>query len=507
MKWKKCFLGAFLSGWGVFALYIFLVADKDSQLVRFEGKTFEPADWRPDEAENEEEFEVEGPTSRNTQTLEEKIGLDEWKNDDPVCDEWFDYGFLQKWSSESFDKERCIGESEVRCFTLTHPKLNKPTSPHVVCRGKNIVLNSAKTKNAHCLKHRKNYKCEGQPTYRQYDRGAFGGACEPRFNIRSDFPGDHLRDQFDSWQTYDKIDQFPEIHPDGHLLFVTREKGEHVNMYHTLSDWLMTFQTIQMLSLDISSIQIIFLDDHVDGPLDTFWTTVFSPNFKTLRWKDLEGAKMVKNAIWVPPGYSNIMLSEVTKRAAPCDSEIHIFNNFADFVLSQYNLGHIEGKRISVVFSSRRPYAMKGIDHKFVGRQLDNEDDVIARMKTVSAVAVARVDFAQHTIQEQIKLIAEADVLVGMHGAGLSHVAFLPSWGGLLELFPKTQGRWFCFRHIAIWRGLHYDEWTNRDYPRNYREDKSGDYTKVHIEQFGKVFEKLIENVRTAKQVHRDSVT
>lgn len=66
------------------------------------------------------------------------------------------------------------------------------------------------------------------------------------------------------------------------------------------------------------------------------------------------------------------------------------------------------------------------------------------------------------SMKMQLQLISETDILIGMHGAGLSHTLFLPPHAGLIELYPKywpTANR--HFRAMAQWRHLHYSQWAN----------------------------------------------
>jgi glycoprotein 2-beta-D-xylosyltransferase len=67
-------------------------------------------------------------------------------------------------------------------------------------------------------------------------------------------------------------------------------------------------------------------------------------------------------------------------------------------------------------------------------------------------------------MKQQLSIIARTDVLMGMHGAGLSHTLFLPPHAGLLEFYPTywPQANKH-FRTFAFWRKLHYDNWQNMD--------------------------------------------
>lgn len=46
-----------------------------------------------------------------------------------------------------------------------------------------------------------------------------------------------------------------------------------------------------------------------------------------------------------------------------------------------------------------------------------------------------QVTFTHATdFREQLKVIQNTDVLIGMHGAGLTHMLFLPDWASVFEL-------------------------------------------------------------------------
>ena len=77
--------------------------------------------------------------------------------------------------------------------------------------------------------------------------------------------------------------------------------------------------------------------------------------------------------------------------------------------------------------------------------QITNEPELTAAMAAHAAsratIDLRTVELAQLTIDEQLQTIADTDVLVGMHGAGLTHVVYLPDWAGVVELWPSVRGR------------------------------------------------------------------
>ena len=56
--------------------------------------------------------------------------------------------------------------------------------------------------------------------------------------------------------------------------------------------------------------------------------------------------------------------------------------------------------------------------------------------------------------RSQLTLIQNSDILVGLHGAGLTHLLFLPDWAEVLELYNCDDVA--CYRDLARLRGLGY---------------------------------------------------
>ncbi len=67
-------------------------------------------------------------------------------------------------------------------------------------------------------------------------------------------------------------------------------------------------------------------------------------------------------------------------------------------------------------------------------RVVRNEDDVVAALATRG---FERVDAGAHPVVEQIRMFAEADVIVAPHGAALANLAFCSPGAAVVELFPS----------------------------------------------------------------------
>lgn len=113
-------------------------------------------------------------------------------------------------------------------------------------------------------------------------------------------------------------------------------------------------------------------------------------------------------------------------------------------------------KATNVLLISRGPAYFNRKDN-IVDRRFFNEEQIIAALgKHFPKLRVARLETM--TIRDQLQLINDTHILVGMHGAGLAHALFLPRGGGLLELFPcdfRSHYTYF-FYAMAVGRRLHY---------------------------------------------------
>ncbi|WKY03942.1 hypothetical protein Q1695_005150 [Nippostrongylus brasiliensis] len=58
----------------------------------------------------------------------------------------------------------------------------------------------------------------------------------------------------------------------------------------------------------------------------------------------------------------------------------------------------------------------------------------------------------------QLATTHNSDVFIGMHGAGLTHLLFLPDWAAIMELY--NCGDRDCYKDLARLRGVKYFTWS-----------------------------------------------
>ncbi|OQR68216.1 putative glycosyltransferase AER61-like [Tropilaelaps mercedesae] len=95
-------------------------------------------------------------------------------------------------------------------------------------------------------------------------------------------------------------------------------------------------------------------------------------------------------------------------------------------------------------------------------RRVLNEDDLVEALRTIKGVRATKIDFNfKMDFLEQINISANTDLLIGLHGAGLTHTLFLPDWAAVFELY--NCGDASCYFDLARLAGRKYFTWEQRD--------------------------------------------
>ena len=112
----------------------------------------------------------------------------------------------------------------------------------------------------------------------------------------------------------------------------------------------------------------------------------------------------------------------------------------------------------SIVFVKRKPYnRWKGdVSHNFQ-RVLTNQEDFIKELRShFPNVIVHDVFMEDLNLCQQMRLVHECDVYIGVHGAGLVHAWWLQDDASLLELVPSNQTGNPSFKTLTLLAGRRY---------------------------------------------------
>jgi len=95
------------------------------------------------------------------------------------------------------------------------------------------------------------------------------------------------------------------------------------------------------------------------------------------------------------------------------------------------------------------------------------------------------------SFDKQVQLFAEAMVVLGPHGAGLSNAVFCQPGSTLIEFLPKSRSFIDCFERLAGLAGMAYYKIAGEDDPARRSPDMSEDYT-VDISELGQTLHRVL---------------
>ncbi|ETO23171.1 glycosyltransferase [Reticulomyxa filosa] len=137
---------------------------------------------------------------------------------------------------------------------------------------------------------------------------------------------------------------------------------------------------------------------------------------------------------------------------------------FAEWFLEGFGLKQSTNraqKKINIVLICRKDYfahprkASKKVERKF--RDDVEIENVIAQIAIDGVdTKVRRVYLEDIDIKQQMQIMSTADVLIGVHGAGMTHALFLPQNSGVIEIVPSQYGGRIHFQYLSTWAGHVY---------------------------------------------------
>ncbi|KAI8511526.1 hypothetical protein Bbelb_106260 [Branchiostoma belcheri] len=225
-----------------------------------------------------------------------------------------------------------------------------------------------------------------------------------------------------------------------------------VNMYHHFCDFINLYASQHINGSFSQDVNIIMWDTSGLGYGDFFSDTwrAFS-DYPIIHLKEYDGKKVcIRDAVFpLLPRMQYGMYYNMP--LVPGCSGTALFKAFSEHVLHRLNItqdGPVRDKvRVTLLSRSTK------------WRRILNEEELLNAMKSETRLEVRRVDYnwKKMSFTEQLKVTQNSDLLIGMHGAGLTHSLFLPDWGVLFELYNCEDPR--CYKDLARLRGVEYYTW------------------------------------------------
>ncbi|TYH21072.1 hypothetical protein ES288_A04G013700v1 [Gossypium darwinii] len=256
-------------------------------------------------------------------------------------------------------------------------------------------------------------------------------------------------------------------------LLVTR--FEYANLYHTVTDWYSAYMSSRVTGLP-NRPHLVFVDGHCKTQLEETWKALFS----SLRFaKNFTGPVCFRHAIFSPLGYETPFfrgLSEeincrgVSAHDLQQNPDIHKtarVSEFGEMIRAAFGFPvnrHHADKAASghnVLFVRREDYLAHPRHEGKVESRLTNEQHVFDSLQSWASdhlkckVNLINGLLAHMPMKEQIRAIQDASVVIGAHGAGLTHMVSATPNTVILEIIGCEFERPH-FQLIAQWKGLEY---------------------------------------------------
>ncbi|KAK2387091.1 beta-1,2-xylosyltransferase [Trifolium repens] len=257
-------------------------------------------------------------------------------------------------------------------------------------------------------------------------------------------------------------------------LLVTR--FEYANLFHTVTDWYSAYVSSRVTGLP-NRPHLIFVDGHCMAQLEETWKALFS----SVRYaKNLTGTVCFRHAILSPLGYETALFKGLTEDIfcegtsaqelwqKPDNQKTARLSEFGEMIRASFglplNLNH-PGKPVSgghnVLFVRREDYLAHPRHGGKVESRLSNEAEVFESLNSWASnykgckINLVNGLFAHMSMKEQVRAIQDASVIIGAHGAGLTHIVSALPKTVILEII-SSQFRRPHFAYIARWKGLEY---------------------------------------------------
>ncbi|KAI4466474.1 glycosyltransferase [Holotrichia oblita] len=230
-----------------------------------------------------------------------------------------------------------------------------------------------------------------------------------------------------------------------------------VNMYHHFCDFLNLYASLHM---NASSAEAFTTDVHI-----LIWETFTYRSAFEETWK-----AFTRHPVWdlktfrgETVCFKNVILPLLprmifglyynTPIIHGCENS-GLFHAFSQHVLHRLEIPISKrvDRRIRITLLSR--------DTKY--RRILNEDELLEALRDNDEYSVQRVVYNKEmSFRRQLEVTRNTDMLIGMHGAGLTHLLFLPDWAAVFELYNCEDPN--CYKDLTRLRGLKYTTWENRD--------------------------------------------
>ncbi|XP_042308824.1 EGF domain-specific O-linked N-acetylglucosamine transferase [Sceloporus undulatus] len=353
-----------------------------------------------------------------------------------------DFGYVKERMDEvkTYCTPKAVGDSSLHCSRYLQ-----------YCRATNLYIDFRSPKRNHERFNEDFFK-----------KGQIGGHCD--MDTKNFLAEGQRKSPLQSWfaelQTYTELNSKPmedgscDVVIDKLTYFMKLDAG--VNMYHHFCDFVNLYITQHIINSFSTDVNIVMWDTSAYGYGDLFSETwkAFT-DYEIIHLKSYDSKRVCfKEAVFTLLPRMRYGLFYNTPLISGCHGT-GLFRAFSQHVLHRLNVtqeGPKDGKIRVTILARSTEY-----------RKILNQNELASALKTLSLFDVQIVNYKYKEVEfkEQLKLTHNSDIFIGMHGAGLTHLLFLPDWAVIFELYNCEDER--CYLDLARLRGVHYITWQKKD--------------------------------------------
>ena len=273
---------------------------------------------------------------------------------------------------------------------------------------------------------------------------------------------------------------------DNTVVLITR-KDEH-NPFFMFSLIMNAWYMIKQWNL--KEFDLLVMDERSDTAFESFTKAVLG-SINVIYGGIEKNTVTHKEVYTMPSEYTGPLMTHLND-AQPC----HHSNAVIDFVSHVKQIYNIESLSTpTILFLSRQHY-----DGRILGRVMTNEKEIMEATSVVLPhMKMVYVDFIGMPMRDQIQHVANADILISMHGAGLANVLWVKPTAHVIEIFPRHKRRW-GYRNMCHYIGCKYTDYRGgRDGPH---ESKT-----INANEWKQFIKKTLKPMVTPKQFENVCIT
>ncbi|KAI7212881.1 hypothetical protein KC333_g6879 [Hortaea werneckii] len=279
--------------------------------------------------------------------------------------------------------------------------------------------------------------------------------------------------------------------------FLIKREWDH-NMWHELLQIFSLYNSVEVLRRsidpktgmpffteeDAKTSKLVILDDIEPGPYFDPWTA--DTDLPPVKLRDvLNGKETAPQKILVPlVGIANTLWQGDWEQL-PC-GESPLLHNLTQKVLSFYDIRDASQ-------TTHRPRKLVMINRKHSRHLLHTHALFDALQARHPEIEMTLLDYGTLDFKAQLELDQTTDILVGVHGAGLTHGMFLPRHSTIAQILPPTLDH-YGFENMARFLGHKYYSTHSKAFESvNHTGDWHHDDVFMEEEEFLKFMDEVIE--------------